>query len=62
MADVWKKSSRCDSVTCVEVNFVNQELVIVRDSKNPNGNILTIVPNVWMDFIASLKDGELNLL
>jgi Domain of unknown function (DUF397) len=49
----WKISSASGGTSCVEVAFVNQK-VLVRDSKDRDGGILTFSGSAWRDFITSL--------
>ncbi|MFF3437366.1 DUF397 domain-containing protein [Streptosporangium sp. NPDC002721] len=53
----WFKSSRSggNGGDCVEVATNLPGIVAVRDSKNPNGPALTFTPEVWADFITSVK-------
>ena len=51
---VWNK--------CVEVAFgEDDESVNVRDSKNPEGPVLTFTPDEWDAFIKGVKQGEFDL-
>jgi hypothetical protein len=53
----WRKSSRSNSNggDCVEVARNLPGIVAVRDSKNPDGPILTVTPGDWATFIASVR-------
>lgn len=54
----WSKSSRSNaSGDCLEVAYL-LDLVGVRDSKNPDGPILTFSRAEWAAFIAGVKDGR----
>ena len=57
---VWRKSSRSrdNGGACVEVARNLPGIVAVRDSKNPNGPVLTIESAGWQDFIADVKAGR----
>ncbi len=59
----WRKSSRSQGTTdnCVEVAFISG-LIGVRDSKDPEGPKLTFTPDVWGNFIKSVKSGDFDLL
>jgi hypothetical protein len=47
----WRKSSRsADSANCVETAFIGRT-VGVRDSKNPNKDILLFSSRQWQNFI-----------
>ena len=50
----WRKSSRTVEKDCVEV--ANGSKVLVRDSKNPDAEILEISRPVWRILISELKD------
>ncbi|HEV7897877.1 MAG TPA: DUF397 domain-containing protein [Planosporangium sp.] len=57
----WRKSTRSNSSgDCVEVAQL-PDGVAVRDSKNPDGAILTFTAREWAAFIGGAKDGEFNL-
>ncbi|GAA2101667.1 DUF397 domain-containing protein [Actinomadura alba] len=56
---VWRKSSHSGSGEgeCVEVARADR-LVAVRDSKNPNGPMLTVTPTEWHTLLTSIKHGD----
>ena len=57
-AAIWRKSSRSGaSGACVEVCIVDGA-VLVRDSKNPDGPVLTFTPEAWAEFVAGVADGD----
>lgn len=57
----WHKSNRSNpSGNCVEVAFVD-ELIGVRDSKDPQGPKLVFTKAEWNAFIGGTKDGEFDL-
>jgi len=57
----WRKSTQSNgSGDCVEV-AVTDEGVLVRDSKDPGGAILTFTPAEWRAFVGGAKDGEFNI-
>lgn len=47
----------CDSGSCVEVAAM-ADVVLVRDSKNPDGPRLAFSPEEWHEFVGSVKRGE----
>jgi hypothetical protein len=53
----WKRSRRCDASTCVEV-APHGDLVVVRDSKDPNGLMLQFTRDEWEAFIGGVQDGD----
>ncbi|MET8877695.1 DUF397 domain-containing protein [Nocardia sp. NPDC004604] len=55
----WFKSSHSGgSSDCVEVAFLPNTLVGVRDSKNPSGPALVFTPTEWSAFTAAATRGE----
>ncbi|MFQ6394780.1 DUF397 domain-containing protein [Nocardia sp. KC 131] len=55
----WFKSTRSSATKdCVEVAFLSNDLVGVRDSKNPDGPALVFGGGVWDTFAAAIADGE----
>jgi hypothetical protein len=54
----YKKSSFCNSGTCVEVAHLSTGDIALRDAKNP-----TVPPHVftrdeWTAFVAGVRNGE----
>lgn len=58
---VWRKSARSGMNGCVEVAFVDDGRVAVRDSKDRQGPALTFTPVEWRAFVGSVHDGEFDL-
>lgn len=57
----WFKSSHSSGGgECVEVAFLSNGEVGVRDSKNPTGPALVFAPGEWDAFTAGVTDGEFN--
>ncbi len=54
----FKKSSFCWPLPgCVEARVENK-MVLVKDSKNPNGAVLSFNSKEWDAFILAVKAGE----
>lgn len=51
----WGKSSYCDSNSCVEV-VDREDVVLMRDSKDPDGPVLQFTKHQWREFIRFLKE------
>lgn len=55
---MWRKSSRSaggNGSACVEVAFV-RNVVAVRDSKDPDGAVLSFAIESWQRFLTSLTE------
>ncbi|MFA1548152.1 DUF397 domain-containing protein [Actinomadura chokoriensis] len=52
----WRKSSHSGSQAddCIELASTDRA-VAVRDSKDPDGPVLTIAPDTWNAFVRTLK-------
>jgi hypothetical protein len=57
----WRKSTRSgNQANCVMVRH-NDASVQVKDSKNPEGPVLTFTRAEWIAFIGGAVDGEFDL-
>jgi hypothetical protein len=54
----WKKSSRSGTGNCVEIRMTETGDIQVRDSKDPDGPVLTFMPAQWDAFVSGTKTGE----
>jgi hypothetical protein len=52
--------SACESGECVEVCFEG-ESVLVRESRNPDGPVLTFTHAEWREFCAAIAAGRLGV-
>lgn len=58
----WMKSSRSTgNGACVEVKSPATESVVVRDSKDPQGPVLTFSPDAWSSFVSDVDGGSFDL-
>ncbi|MEV5414104.1 DUF397 domain-containing protein [Thermopolyspora sp. NPDC052614] len=59
----WRKSSHSggDGGQCVEVATNLPGVVAVRDSKDPNGPVLSFTTNEWRAFLKNAKGGMLGI-
>ncbi|GAA5064872.1 DUF397 domain-containing protein [Nocardia callitridis] len=58
----WHKSSHSSgNLECVEVAFLDDATIGIRDSKNPTGPALRFASNAWESFTAGIQNGELAL-
>jgi Domain of unknown function (DUF397) len=54
----WRKSSHSNSgANCVEIARTRSGTVAVRDSKDPEGAVLTFSPDEWRGFVATVQAG-----
>lgn len=56
----WRRASRCESHSCVEV-ALSPEAVRVRSSRGPGDAVLTFGPAEWREFCAAVAAGEFDL-
>ncbi|MFR9767369.1 DUF397 domain-containing protein [Nocardia sp. SC052] len=59
MATWFKSTHSSPSQDCVEVAFFSGGSVGVRDSKNPDGRILTFTHEAWASFKVCIASNEL---
>lgn len=53
----WRKPSACANNSCVEV-AIDQTVVLLRDSKEPDGPRLSFGHQEWCAFTEGVRDGE----
>jgi hypothetical protein len=53
--DCIEIASDCESTACVEADH-DKNVVLMRDSKDPDGPVLRFTRSEWQQFIQSLKD------
>jgi hypothetical protein len=58
---VWRKSSYCQSGECIEVGALDG-MILVRDSKDPQGSVLRYDAGEWHAFLRGIRAGEFNNL
>ncbi|GAB3182025.1 uncharacterized protein DUF397 [Micromonospora palomenae] len=57
----WRKSTRSNgSGNCVEVADNLAGMVGLRDSKDPNGPVLTFTPTTWTAFLHAAKQEKVS--
>jgi len=54
---VWRKSTYSGESYCVEAASTDDR-ILVRDSKDPSGPVLSFIPDEWFAFIEGVKVGE----
>ncbi len=56
----WRRSSRCDTMNCVEVAFVGgPDRVLMRNSRQPELS-LTVDTQAWRAFCTAVAAGALD--
>ncbi|MFI6601883.1 DUF397 domain-containing protein [Nonomuraea sp. NPDC050536] len=59
MSEPWRKSSfSAGAGECVEFARGATGEVLIRDSKNPGGPLLTFTPGEWRAFLAGVRNSE----
>lgn len=72
---VWTKSSHSGMHDCVEFRKSSRSssndgcvefgqdggTILIRDSKDPQGPVLTFTPHEWKMFLLGVKDGEFDI-
>lgn len=53
----WRVSSRCAGGNCVQIAHSGGK-VFIRDSKHPDGAILSFPLDTWRDFVVDAKQGK----
>ncbi|HEX3284080.1 MAG TPA: DUF397 domain-containing protein [Micromonosporaceae bacterium] len=53
----WRRSTRCESGTCVEVARSGADYAI-RDSTDPDGPQLRFSALEWSEFVRAARNGE----
>jgi hypothetical protein len=50
----WRVSTRSNGTNCVEIGH-SQDTVLVRDTKNQSGGMLSFPASVWRDFTKAIQ-------
>ena len=54
----WATSSRCESSHCAQIRRP-PPAVLLRDSKDPTGPVLSFTPVAWRMFLGALTTGQM---
>lgn len=54
----WQQSSGCSGGACVQVAFVDDNTILVRNSDDPDGSVLQFNRAEWIAFVEGAKLGE----
>ena len=52
----WRVSSRCNNGNCVEVAYLSENTVGLRDNKNPNSPVLKFTATEWSAFLGRVME------
>jgi len=58
--DEWRKSSESGSSDCVEVRVTTKH-IHVRDTKDPDGPVLSFTYREWQAFLSGVRLGEFDV-
>lgn len=53
----WRTALSCNGGHCVKVAATRQ-MILVGDSKAPDGPILSYTPAEWREFVSGVKNGD----
>ena len=53
----WRTALSCNGGTCIAV-AVNDQEVLIADTKTPDGPVLSYTPAEWHEFLAGAKNGD----
>jgi hypothetical protein len=54
----WRKASFCQSGECIEVARLGAGGILVRDSKQPDKESLSLTPEQWRSLLSGIKSGQ----
>jgi hypothetical protein len=58
---VWRKHSDTAGAGCVEVG-ADVGRMLVRDSKDPDGPVVTLAAGGWLRFLSAARSGQLDFV
>lgn len=53
----WRTALSCNGGTCVKVAAAEQ-MILIGDSKTPDGPILRYTAAEWREFVSGVKNGD----
>ena len=56
-SSIWRKSTASGTGNCVEVSLAAGS-VLMRNSRNPQGPVLSFTHPEWEAFLTGVRDGE----
>lgn len=56
-APVWHVTRTCQGGSCVRVARTG-EAILIGDTKNPDGDVMTYTLGEWQEFVTGVKRGD----
>ena len=53
----WRVARTCQGGSCVRVAYTGGT-ILIGDTKNPDGDVLTYTVSEWQEFVAGVKQGD----
>jgi predicted secreted Zn-dependent protease len=53
----WHTALSCNGGSCIKV-AASGDIVLIADSKEPDGPVLAYTPAEWREFLAGAKNGD----
>ncbi len=53
----WRTALSCNGGTCVRI-AASERTILIGDSKNPDGPIISCTSGEWQDFVLGVKRGD----
>jgi len=53
----WRVAKTCQGGSCVRVARTGG-VILIGDTKNPDGDVLTYTMSEWQEFVAGVKQGD----
>jgi predicted secreted Zn-dependent protease len=57
----WRTARRCNGGNCVRV-AASGDMIIIGDSKSPDGPVLAYSPDEWTAFVEGIRHGDFDNL
>jgi hypothetical protein len=53
----WRVSRDCDGGSCIRV-ALHKGIIVIGDTKNPEGSVLSYTHYEWVAFLKGIKQGD----
>lgn len=57
----WRTARSCNGGACIQV-APSGEMIVIGDTKNPRGPVLTYTQEEWAEFVIGVKQGDFDRL